>query len=169
MVAARVWRLATRQTEFPTEEIGEPRAFPTFEPFSIMTMKQILILLPFPFILLFAISCKTVPLDSTSSQINHVVVCWLKQPGNPDARRQLIEASKTFQSIPGVVNVAAGGAIPSKRPQVDSTFDVAVVITFEDKQAMADYENHPTHKKAIQEFLIPLVKKFVIYDFSNDP
>jgi hypothetical protein len=94
----------------------------------------------------------------------HVVVCWLKTPGDEAQRQQLIDVSKTFKAIPGVVGVAAGRTLPSTRPVVDTTFDVGLVILFRDRQAMNDYLENPIHKKALADTLKPLVGKQIVYD-----
>jgi hypothetical protein len=107
----------------------------------------------------------TAPVDRTTS---HVVVCWLKGPGNADARQQLIERSKSFAQIPGVRSVAVGTPLPSTRPVVDSSFDVAVVMTFENEQALRAYDDNPIHKQAVREVLQPLVQRFIVYDFKNE-
>jgi len=98
----------------------------------------------------------------------HVIVCWLKDPGNADARRQLIERSKSFTQIPGVRSVAVGRPLPSTRPVVDSSFDIALVIGFESEQALRDYDHNPIHQQAVKEVLQPLVTRYVIYDFRNE-
>ena len=49
----------------------------------------------------------------------HVVVCGLKTPGDETARQGIIDVSRSFDDIPGVVRVAAGRAIASDRPIVD--------------------------------------------------
>ena len=101
---------------------------------------------------------------SSGGQIEHVVVIWLKQPQNETQQQQLIQRSKKFNQIPGVLRVTAGAMLPSPRMGVDSTFDVAVVITFASEQALREYDQHPIHKQAVQEVLAPLAAKFVIYD-----
>lgn len=114
------------------------------------------------------LSCQSLQPNHEFHPVTHIVLCWLKQAGDLEARQRLIEVSKSFRSIPGVMDVTAGSSIPSKRPQVDSSFDVAVIITFSNREAMAEYENHPLHQKAVREALIPLVKKYIVYDFTND-
>jgi hypothetical protein len=101
------------------------------------------------------------------AKVTHVVVCWLKEPGNETQRQQIIEASKTFRSIPGVVDVSAGKSMPSTRPVVDTTYDVAIVMRMRDEQALKDYSTHPTHIAARDKIFLPLVQRFVIYDFSE--
>src|SRR5438874_2369430 len=94
-------------------------------------------------------SCSAVamfwPMVTVRHPITHVVVCWLKEPGNDRRRNELIAASESFREIPGVIEVVAGPPLPSTRPAVDSTFDVAVVIRFRDQKALDDYEGHWRH------------------------
>jgi hypothetical protein len=108
--------------------------------------------------------------NTGSSQVQHIVVCWLKAPGNVTDRQRLIDTSRSFQGkIPGLLSVTAGTVLPSKRIGVESTFDVAVVMTFVDESALAEYEAHPVHQQAVKEVLKPLVERFVIYDFVDTP
>jgi hypothetical protein len=105
--------------------------------------------------------------DTQAGTVHHVVICWLKEPGNREAQEKLISVSRGLGKIPGVVSVSAGRILPSDRPVVDSTFDVAMVFTFKDKDALAKYLERPEHKKATKETLEPLVKKILIYDFEE--
>ena len=65
-----------------------------------------------------------------AAKVTHVELMWFKVPGDQAARAKVIEASRTFTTIPGVVSVTSGTALPSTRPIVDSSYDVALVITF---------------------------------------
>ncbi len=116
---------------------------------------------------LLAGSCQSAPPEAARDRgtVEHVVVCWLKSPGDPDARQRIIDESNAFVGvIPGLVRVSAGPSLPSTRPAVDSTFDVAVVMSFEDEAALRAYEEHPRHRQAVERVLQPLVGKLVIYD-----
>jgi len=99
------------------------------------------------------------------SKVHHVVVCWLNKPGNEEARRKVIDVSRGFSEIPGVTSVRAGRVIPSEREIVDSSFDVAIYLSFENEQKLFEYLNHPVHKKAVEKTLKPLVRKIIVYDF----
>lgn len=99
--------------------------------------------------------------------VKHVVLIWLKEPGDRKARQKLIETSKSFEQIPGVISVSAGTPLESDRPVVDDSFDVAVVITFESREAMQNYETHPLHADAVEKVLRPLTDRMVIYDFED--
>ena len=100
--------------------------------------------------------------------VGHVVICWLNQPGDSQARHKLITVSGSFRSIPGVVRVSAGQAIPSARPVVESSFDVAVFIYFRDYDALMRYEQHPVHRAAVERVLKPLIARYVVYDFTDE-
>jgi hypothetical protein len=104
-------------------------------------------------------------MPSRGGEIDHVVIIWLKDRGNAQQQQQMIDRSKTFTQIPGVLQVSVGASLPSTRPVVDSSYDVALVMRFANEQALHEYDQHPIHKKAVQELLAPLAAKFVIYDF----
>ena len=99
--------------------------------------------------------------------VTHVVLVWLKQPGDAEARKALIGASQQLRSIPGVVDVQAGAVLPSTRPTVDSTFDVGIVMTFTDEQALRAYATHPNHLKLVDEVLKPSADRYKVYDFRD--
>ncbi len=101
----------------------------------------------------------------STSNVHHVVICWLNEPGNNEARQKVIDVSRRFSEIPGVTDVKAGSVIRSEREIVDSSFDVAIYLSFENEQRLFEYLNHSIHKKAVEKTLKPLVRKVVVYDF----
>jgi hypothetical protein len=115
-------------------------------------------------IALLAVSCRCAQPPAT---VSHVVICWLKSPGDETARQRIIDETQTLKAIPGVVSVTAGRAVPSTRPVVDSSFDVGIVISFKDEAALRAYESNPIHLKARDEVLRPLASKFLIYDIKK--
>ena len=123
-------------------------------------MKSIRPLLALSVFTFFLIGCQ-------QSRVTHVVVAWLKEPGNQQQQQQLIDLSKTFKAIPGVVDVTAGRTLPSTRPVVDTSYDVAIVIRLTDREALQTYTKHPIHVEAAEKTFNPLVERFVIYDFEE--
>lgn len=99
--------------------------------------------------------------------IHHVVVAWLKQPGDAAAQQQLIEGSKSFADIPGVIAVTAGPTFPSGRPVVDDSFDVALTVILKDREALQNYQNHPLHVRVKQQVLKPLVARYLVYNYVD--
>ena len=98
-------------------------------------------------------------------RISHVVLCWLKDAENAEHRKRIVDASRGFAAIPGVVEVRAGEAVPSEREIVDDSFDVAICVTVMSPEALAAYIDHPVHKRAAKEVLFPLVERVVVHDF----
>jgi hypothetical protein len=114
-----------------------------------------------------AVSCTAVG-GYGDRTVDHVVICWLKKPGDTEAQRELIQASRDFQkTIPGLVRVRAGTSLPSTRPVVDSSYDVGIVMTFRDERSLRGFEHHPAHLAAVEKTLKPLVARFVVYDFID--
>ena len=99
--------------------------------------------------------------------VTHVVLVWLKNPGDANARNALIDASYQLRSVPGVVDVRAGLPLPSTRPVVDSSYDVGLVMTFTDEKALQDYATHPTHLKLVEDVLKPNADHYRVFDFKN--
>lgn len=98
--------------------------------------------------------------------VEHIVVIWLKAPGNTEHRRRIIRESAVLREIPGVTGLRMGEMIPSDRPIVDSTFDVALIVSFADRAAMQGYLTHPVHVELVGKTLKPLVEKIRVYDFQ---
>jgi hypothetical protein len=100
------------------------------------------------------------------TRVTHVVIVWLKHHGDHAEREKLIAVAKSLRKIPGVTMVCTGTVLPSARPGVDASFDVAVVMGFESEKALADYESDPKHQQAVKDVLQPLADKFVVYDMA---
>ena len=107
------------------------------------------------------------PKPDSPTLVHHLVICWLKKPGDPDAWQKLMQLTGILSEIPGVLTVRSGHMIPSPRAIVDSTFDVAFIISFSNQAQMKAYLTHPTHKKVIEETIRPLVERLVVYDIQE--
>ena len=118
-------------------------------------------------ILLCSFGCITVQDVENKRAIQHVVLCWLKEPGNAEHRNQIIEISKTFRKIPGVLEVRVGRVIKSDRAIVDDSFDVGILVIVPDAKRLQEYLDHPIHQDAKRDILLPLVKKVLVYDFQQ--
>ncbi len=100
-------------------------------------------------------------------KVTHVVMVWLKQPGNAQHRKQFIKASEQLNDLPGIISRHVGVVQPSDRAIVDDTFDVAVTVTMKNKAALKAYLNHPKHKKILHDKIKPLTNRVVAYDFAS--
>jgi hypothetical protein len=106
------------------------------------------------------------PRSAEPPAVTHVVVCWLKRPGNPEDRARLIAGGRSLERIPGIVRIRSGEVLPSKRPAVVSDYDVAFVMEFASEADLRAYERHPAHLAAVRDVLLPLVSRFQVYDFA---
>jgi hypothetical protein len=98
------------------------------------------------------------------SRISRVVIIWLKRPGNAQDQAALIRASKEFRKIKGVIRVEAGKGMPAERKGIDQSFDVGVVLTFKDRAALERYQKDPGHLLAIRQVLLPLARRYIVYN-----
>ena len=60
------------------------------------------------------------PVAVKQDYIYHVVVAWLKQPGDTEAQQALIDGTKSLRDIPGVITVSAGRTFASERAARDA-------------------------------------------------
>ncbi|HET6246316.1 MAG TPA: Dabb family protein [Tepidisphaeraceae bacterium] len=97
--------------------------------------------------------------------VTHIVIMWLNDPSDLDARDEIIATGKKLETIPGVVSVSAGRMLPSGRPVVDTSYDVAFAMTFNNVDDMKAYLENPLHKQLKTEVLDRYVKKYLVYDF----
>jgi Stress responsive A/B Barrel Domain len=117
--------------------------------------------------LIFALalaSCATISPPAAKGTVDHVVLIWLKRPGNAADRQAILAASNDLRTIPGIHFLDAGTALASDRPIVDDSFDVGLTIRFDSAKSLHAYETHPLHVKKVTEVLKPLARKFVVYD-----
>jgi hypothetical protein len=103
-----------------------------------------------------------------NAAVVHVVLVWLKEPGNPEHRQRIIDASRQFKTIPGVIDVSVGEVVTSNRPIVDDSFDVGLYLTFSSVEAMQTYLADDRHQRALREIFRPLSERYIVYDFLDD-
>jgi len=129
-------------------------------------MKKILVLVQIVLLGFFSSFSSSV-LAEGNKKITHVVMVWLKQPGNEADKTAFIKASEELNKLPGIISRHVGVVKASDRSIVDDTFDVAVTVTMKNKAALDAYLNHPKHKKILKEQIKPLTNRVVAYDFIS--
>jgi len=103
-------------------------------------------------------------LPSSSPTVKHIVVVWLKEPGNTNHRQRILDASQQLRKIPGIISVQGGTVISSNRPVVDSSFDIALVINMRDQEVLSHYAQHPLHQQLLENEFKPLIERYRIFD-----
>ena len=106
------------------------------------------------------------PKPVQQGKLHHVGLVWLKEPGNAGQRKKIIEAAHAFaKEIPEVESLSVGQTLPQTSSYVDASFDVCLVMRFQDKAAMDRYGANPVHQQAAREIFLPLSSKILFYDF----
>jgi hypothetical protein len=114
----------------------------------------------------FLASCATLAPPAKPGSVDHVVLVWLKRPGNEQDKKTLIDLGRELRAIPGIRFLDSGTALPSDRPTVDDSFDIGYVMRFDSPAALEAYAVHPVHVKAKDE-LLRLSKKILVYDVTR--
>lgn len=97
---------------------------------------------------------------------SHVVIFWT-DPKKAKAADDLIAgAEKYLRPVPGIVSFHVGRMVPSHRPVVEQSYQVALNIVFKDKKAQDDYQAHPLHVDFVEKVFKPNCAKCVVYDFE---
>jgi hypothetical protein len=110
------------------------------------------------------VSLGLVDAQAAPPRVSHVVIIWLKHPGNARDQQTLIRASEHFRRISGVLRVEAGTGMPVGRPGIEQPFDVGIVVTFKNRRALESFQSNPRHQLAVRQVLAPLARRFVVYN-----
>jgi len=97
---------------------------------------------------------------------SHIVVFWTNPAYLGAADDLLAGANQLLKDIPGVLQFHAGKMLPSPRPVVEQSYQIALNLTFADKQVEQTYQAHPRHIEFVEKYVKRLVKKVVVYDFE---
>ncbi len=97
---------------------------------------------------------------------SHVVIFWTDPNKSGAADELLAAAHKYLKPIPGILHFHAGKMVPSHRPVVDQTYQVALNVVFDSKQAQDDYQTHPSHLEFVAKAFKPNCVKCLVFDFA---
>jgi hypothetical protein len=104
---------------------------------------------------------------ASETRFSHVVIFWTK-PENPKAADELIAGMQRYlKPIPGVLQFHVGRMVPSHRPVVDQSYQVALNLLFPDKATQDAYQVHPLHIEFVEKVFKPNCTKVVVYDFEG--
>ena len=80
---------------------------------------------------------------------------------------QIITASRELAAVPGVREVRAGRVVKGQRAVVEDSYDVALMLRFDDEAALAAYIEHPLHKALVRQHIAPLMARYQVMDFAQ--
>jgi hypothetical protein len=95
--------------------------------------------------------------------ICHVVLIRLKTGLGGAAGAEVLEqARKLLAPIPGVRNLRLGRGL-GKKAEVD--YPYALVMEFEDEEALQGYQVHPDHQRFVREVVDPVQDDKKVFDY----
>lgn len=107
--------------------------------------------------------------NKPSGHLHQVGLVWLKNAGNSEDQKKVIEAIHAFdREIPDVKHATVGRTDGIGGPFSETGYDVCFILSFENEAARQRYNVHPTHQKAAQEVFLPLSKKLLLYRFVGE-
>ena len=112
------------------------------------------------------VECSTTNYDQERYVI-HIVLIWLKEPGNEQHIKRIVDQSKNLKQISEIRQLRVGKSIPSNRKIVDDSFDVGIYMTFDSMEDMQRYLQHPIHKMAVKTVIKPLSERLLVYDIAE--
>ncbi len=102
--------------------------------------------------------------STSKPMLTHHVFFWLKNPSSKEDQAKLIEGVKTLSKIETVRQLHVGvPADTEKRPVVDNSYAVSELIFFDDTHGQGTYQDHPIHKKFVEDYS-HLWEKVIVYD-----
>ncbi len=96
----------------------------------------------------------------------HSVYFWLQRDKSDHELPAFLQALESLKEIPPVKQLWVGTPAPTDRPAVDSTYDAALTVFFEDAQGHALYQKHLLHQNFLENYRA-WWRKVVIYDFQS--
>lgn len=94
----------------------------------------------------------------------HHVFFWLKNPSSTADRDKLIEGLRTLEKIESIRQLHIGvPASTEKRDVVDNSYSVSELMFFDDVAGQNTYQEHPIHKKFVEN-CSSLWEKVIVYD-----
>jgi hypothetical protein len=97
--------------------------------------------------------------------IQRVVAIKLKDPyGNPEDRAKVAAASReVLGAVPFVRSIDVG--TPADMA-AEKSWDVLVLLRFDDLQAVEDYRAHENHRRYMDVFLRPMLAVIKVWNFD---
>jgi len=97
---------------------------------------------------------------------SHVVIFWT-HPEMPTAAEELLAGMEHYlRPIPGALHFHIGRMVPSPRPVVEQSYQVALNLVFPDKATQDEYQVHPLHLEFVEKVFKRVCQRAVVYDFA---
>src|ERR1700743_2707130 len=94
----------------------------------------------------------------------HHVHFWLK---NKADKQRLIDGLNTLLPITHIRDIHIGVPADTNRDVIDRSYDVSLLLLFDNKVAQDAYQDDPTHIIFAEQYAKPLCSKVVVQDCVN--
>lgn len=81
----------------------------------------------------------------------HSVYFWLSNPESADDRAALQAGVESLRGISAIQTAYVGVPAQTRRPVIDHSYDLSLVLVFADKAAHDAYQDHPVHLEFVAE------------------
>ena len=93
----------------------------------------------------------------------HHVYFWLKNSGNKEDKKKLIEGLKKLSKVKTIKDHYIGQPAATRREVIDSSYDISWLLFFDNAADQDSYQTDPIHLKFVEE-CSSLWTKVVVYD-----
>jgi hypothetical protein len=90
------------------------------------------------------------PAGARLGPVLHVSLLWFADSARPADVDAFIACAEQIASIPGISSHAIGTPAMVTWPEPDQSWTFAMILGFDDRAAMDDYQSHPIHLTAIE-------------------
>src|SRR5688572_17877284 len=88
-----------------------------------------------------------------SAKVVRVITIWWKPTvGERDVEALRRSLAASAPQVPGLELTLFGTPAGTRREIVDNTFGFLIVMRFRDREALANWEHHPSHRDLIAKF-----------------
>ncbi|MBO0934498.1 Dabb family protein [Fibrella aquatilis] len=81
----------------------------------------------------------------------HSVYFWLSNPESTDDRAALQAGLESLRGVPAIQASYIGSPAETRRPVIDHSYDLSLILHFADKAAHDVYQDHPIHLEFVAE------------------
>lgn len=105
-------------------------------------------------------------LEAEEDRVVHLVVMWFENNGTAEQRKTIIEATRGFAQIPGVLEIRVGEQLKTGRTG-EKWFSIAATVVLENRAALKTYGAHPIHQAALNSDMLKGLQRLETYDFID--
>lgn len=92
-----------------------------------------------------------IPYVYSKIMLLHSVYFWLSNPESSDDRAALKAGLESLRGISDIQTAYIGSPAETRRPVIDHSYDLSLIVIFADKAAHDVYQDHPVHLEFVAE------------------